>query len=320
MDNKVKAHLALLGTNILYGAGYSVPKLIMPRLIEPLGFIFIRAGTTALLFWLTWFLGNKYRATISKKDWGVLVLGGLFGIAINQMLFFMGLNLTLPIHASLVVMSTPLLITLVALFVLRERISRNKILGLLLGIAGAVLLMTAGMEPSPMGGAGRGLTSAIGTNTALGDLFVFLNAASYAVYLVIIKPVMRRYRPIVVIRWVFLFGFAFIIPFGWQQFTAIQWQLFTLPDFGAIVFIVVFVTFLTYLWNIYGLSHLSVSTAGAYMYLQPFFAGTISVIFMGEEVTAAKIFAAILIFAGVYLVNFAAGKKELKQQEHVKEK
>ncbi len=309
MDNKVKAHLALLGTNILYGAGYSVPKLIMPRLIEPLGFIFIRAGTTALLFWLTWFLGSKYRATISKKDWGVLVLGGLFGIAINQMLFFMGLNLTLPIHASLVVMSTPLLITLVALFVLRERISRNKILGLLLGITGAVLLMSAGKE-----------LSATGTNTALGDLFVFLNAASYAVYLVIIKPVMRRYRPIVVIRWVFLFGFAFIIPFGWQQFTAIQWQLFTLPDFGAIVFIVVFVTFFTYLWNIYGLSHLSVSTAGAYMYLQPFFAGTISVIFMGEEVTVTKIFAAILIFAGVYLVNFAAGKRELKQQGHVKEK
>lgn len=309
MDNKVKAHLALLGTNILYGAGYSVPKLIMPRLIEPLGFIFIRAGTTALLFWLTWFLGSKYRATISKKDWGVLVLGGLFGIAINQMLFFMGLNLTLPIHASLVVMSTPLLITLVALFVLRERISRNKILGLLLGIAGAVLLMSAGKE-----------LSATGTNTALGDLFVFLNAASYAIYLVIIKPVMRRYRPIVVIRWVFLFGFAFIIPFGWQQFTAIQWQLFTLPDFGAIVFIVVFVTFFTYLWNIYGLSHLSVSTAGAYMYLQPFFAGTISVIFMGEEVTVTKIFAAIFIFAGVYLVNFATGKKELKQQEHVKEK
>ena len=309
MDNKVKAHLALLGTNILYGAGYSVPKLIMPRLIEPLGFIFIRAGTTALLFWLTWFLGSKYRATISKKDWRVLVLGGLFGIAINQMLFFMGLNLTLPIHASLVVMSTPLLITLVALFVLRERISRNKILGLLLGIAGAVLLMSAGKE-----------LSATGTNTALGDFFVFLNAASYAVYLVIIKPVMRRYRPIVVIRWVFLFGFAFIIPFGWQQFAAVQWQLFTLPDFGAIIFIVVFVTFLTYLWNIYGLSHLSVSTAGAYMYLQPFFAGAISVIFMGEEVTATKIFAALLIFAGVYLVNFAAGKKELKQQEHVKEK
>lgn len=305
MDNKSKAHLALLGTNILYGAGYSVPKLIMPRLIEPLGFIFIRAGATAVLFWMTWLLGKKYRAAISKKDWGVLVLGGLFGIAVNQMLFFMGLNLTMPIHASLVVMSTPLLITVVAMIVLRERIGRNKVLGLLLGVSGAVMLMSAGKE-----------LSSTGTNTALGDFFVFLNSASYAVYLVIIKPVMQRYRPIVVIRWLFLFGFAFIAPFGWGQFAAVDWQQFTLPDFGAIAFIVVGVTFLTYLWNIYGLSHLGVSTAGAYMYLQPIFAGIISVIFMGEEVTFAKIFAALLIFAGVYLVNFATVKK----QEHVKEK
>lgn len=302
MDNKVKAHLALLGTNIFYGAGYSVAKYIMPRLIEPLGFIFMRVSVVALLFWLSYFLGNNYRATIAKKDWVILLLGGLFGVAVNQMLFFLGLNLTMPIHASLVMMSTPLLITVIALVILRERIGRNKLVGLLLGIAGAVLLMSAGKE-----------LTATGTNTAIGDLLVFLNAASYGIYLVIIKPLMQRYRPLIVIRWVFLFGFMFVLPFGWQQFAAIQWQLFTLPDFAALAFTVICTTFLAYLWNIYALSHLSASTAGAYIYLQPFFAGIISVIFMGEEVTTTKIFAAVLIFAGVYLVNFGARKKELKQ-------
>ena len=222
VDNKTKAHLALLGTNILYGAGYSVAKYIMPRLIEPLGFIFIRAGAAALLFWLSYFLGSNYRASINKKDWGVLVLGGLFGVAVNQMLFFLGLNLTMPIHASLVMMSTPLLITVAALIILRERIGRNKLIGLLLGIAGAALLMSAGRE----------LTTA-GTNTVLGDILVFFNAASYAIYLVIIKPLMQRYRPLVVIRWVFLFGFMFVLPFGWQQFADIQWQQFALPDYAA---------------------------------------------------------------------------------------
>lgn len=302
MNHRTKAHLALLGTNIFYGAGYSVAKLIMPRLIEPLGFIFIRAGATAILFWLSWFLGKKYRATIQKKDWPVLIAGGLFGVAANQMLFFMGLNLTMPIHASLVVMSTPLLITVVALLVLKERIGGNKLLGLLLGISGAVILMMGGRE-----------ISTSGTNTALGDLFVFLNSASYAVYLVIIKPMMQRYRAIIVIRWVFLFGFAFVIPFGWQQFATIPWQQFTLPDFGALAFTVIGVTFLTYLWNIYALGHLSAATAGAYMYLQPLFAGIISVIFMGEQVTLTKIFAALLIFTGVYLVNFGQGLRILKR-------
>lgn len=309
MNNKTKAHLALLGTNIFYGAGYSVAKYVMPKLIEPLGFIFIRAGATALLFWTTWFFGKKYRTTISKKDWTILIIGGLFGVAANQMLFFLGLNLTMPIHASLVMMATPLLITVIAMFVLKERIGNNKIAGLVLGISGAILLMSAGKE-----------LSSTGTNTALGDLLVFLNAASYAIYLVIIKPMMQRYRPIIVVRWVFLFGFAFVIPFGWQQFMDIEWQVFTLPDYTALIFTVLCTTVLAYLWNIYALSHLNASTAGAYIYLQPFFAGIISVIFMGEDVTATKIFAAVLIFAGVYLVNFTRKKQEVNQTAYVEEK
>ena len=122
------------------------------------------------------------------------------------MLFFLGLNLTFPIHASLIMMSTPLLITIISLFVLKERMSLQKALGLALGIGGATLLMSAGKEITVTG------------NSALGDLLVFLNAASYAIYLVIIKPLMVRYRPIIVIRWVFLFGFLFTLPFSLPQF------------------------------------------------------------------------------------------------------
>lgn len=302
MNKRTTAHLALLGTNLFYGAGYSIPKYIMPRLIQPLGFIFIRAGAVAILFWLSYFLGKKYRAKIERKDWGVIVLGGLFGVAVNQMLFFMGLNLTMPIHASLVMMSTPLLITVMALIILREKIGPSKLIGLALGVSGAVILMSAGKE----------LTTDA-SNTALGDILVFLNAASYAIYLVIIKPLMQRYRPIIVIRWVFLFGFAFVIPFGWQQFTEIPWQEFTLPEYSALAFTVICTTFLAYLWNIYALSHLSASTAGAYIYLQPLFAGVISVIFMGEEVTYTKVIAALLIFTGVYFVNFGQGLRIFKR-------
>ncbi len=305
VDNKTKAHLALLATNLFYGAGYSTAKYLMPRLIEPLGFILIRVSVAATLFWISYLLGDKFRAKISRRDWGILALGGLFGVAANQMLFFLGLNHTMPIHASLVMMSTPLLIMVIALIVLKERITKSKLLGLLLGIAGALLLMSAGKE----------LTG--GTNTAWGDFLVFLNATSYAIYLVIIKPLMQRYRPLVVIRWVFLFGLIYVLPFGWGEFSEIQWNLFDTKDYLALGFTVICVTYLAYLWNIYALSQLSASTAGAYIYLQPFFAGIISVIFMNEQVTVIKIIAAILIFAGVYLVNFGFGKMKTKEVENV---
>ncbi len=297
MSDKVKAHLALLGANLFYGAGFTVAKHIMPRLIQPLGFIFIRVSVVMLLFWLSYAGGSKFRDKIQGKDWYLLALGGLFGVALNQMLFFMGLNLTLPIHAALIMLSTPLLITLIAMIALKEKLQTNKAIGLLLGVSGATLLMSAGKELTLTG------------SSALGDMFVFLNAASYAIYLVMIKPLMQRYRPIIVIRWVFFFGFLFVLPFSWHQFAAIDWKLFQLNDYLSVAFIVVCVTFFTYLWNIYALRILSPSTAGAYIYLQPIFAAVISVIFTGEQLTLVKLLATILIFSGVYLVNFGFKKK-----------
>ncbi len=247
-------------------------------------------------------MGKNYRAKIAKKDFRILILGGLFGVALNQMLFFMGLNNTMPIHASLVMLSTPILITVIAMFVLKERITWDKATGLILGIAGAGLLMSAGQE-----------ITVRGKDTTWGDFLVFLNATSYAIYLVIIKRLMERYRPIIVIRWVFLFGLIFVTPFSFQEFARVDWSLFKLADWMALAFIVLGVTFFAYLWNTYALKHLSPSVAGGYIYSQPFFAGVISVIFMGEDITVPKILATVLLFAGVYLVNFGLKRKKLKQ-------
>lgn len=298
MNSKTKAHLALLGANLFYGAGFTVAKLVMPRLIAPLGFIFIRVTVVLLLFWSTYLFGKKYRTKIQKKDWGVLILGGLFGVAINQMLFFLGLNLTEPIHGALIMMSTPLLITFIAMVILKDRITWDKTLGLIMGISGAIFLMGAGKKITMTG------------NTAVGDLLIFLNASSYAIYLVIIKPLMQRYRPVIVIRWVFFFGFLFVLPFGYPSFTEVDWSLFTGWDYLAVAFVVICVTFLAYLWNTYALSHLTPAITGAYIYLQPVFAAIISVLATGEKITWVKVVATLLIFSGVYFVNFGVGKKK----------
>jgi drug/metabolite transporter (DMT)-like permease len=240
------------------------------------------------------FLARKLPAKFRQ---GLNIIISLIAFAFFVMLFFTGLNLTFPIHAALIMMSTPLLITIIAIFMLRERIGPVKAAGLIMGVSGAVLLMSAGKELTITG------------SSTMGDVFVLLNAASYAVYLVMIKPLMQRYRPIIVIRWVFFFGFLMVLPFGWPQFAAIQWSLFTPVNFLAVAFIVVCVTFFTYLWNIYALKILSPSIAGAYIYLQPIFAAIISIVFTGERLTFIKLLATLLIFAGVYLVNFGFRKK-----------
>lgn len=124
---------------------------------------------------------------------------------------------------------------------------------------------------------------------------------------------MIRYRPIIVIRWVFFFGFLFVLPFGLPPFLNIHWEQFIWTDYLAVAFIVICVTFFTYLWNIYALRHLSPATAGAYIYLQPIFAAIVSILVIGEELTWVKLLATLLIFTGVFLVNFVKPKVKLKE-------
>lgn len=291
MNERLKGHLALLGANLFYGAGFTVAKTVMPAFIQPRGFILIRVAVVTLLFWLSWFLGPSFRTSIETKDWRILAACGLFGVATNQLFFFLGLNLTSPIHASLMMLSTPILVSVLAMYMFGDKLSTLKLIGLILGVSGAmILIMIGGHEKKA-------------SNALLGDIFVLLNATSYAIYLVMVKPLMAKYRPIIVIRWVFLIGLLVVFPFGIQQFMEIQWHTFGMNEVLAVAFIVICVTFFTYLWNIYALRVLSPSTAGAYIYLQPVFAALIAVFFYDEHLTPVKILASVLIFAGVYLVS-----------------
>ncbi len=291
MNNTTKAHLALLGANIFYGAGFSVAKYIMPRLIQPNGFILIRVGCAMLLFALSYFLGKNFRTIFDKKDYPRLIACAIFGVACNQLLFFKGLELTSPIHASLMMLSTPILVSIFAAYLLKEKFTSQKYLGLALGIIGSLILVSQAAKNN------------LAPDPILGNLFILLNAASYAIYLVIVKPLMQKYRPIIIIRFLFFIGFWIVLPFGFHDLQQINWQEFLPQEIAAVVFIVVGITFFTYLWNIYALKILSPSTAGAYIYSQPVFSAFIAILFLGEHITLEKLIAAILIFLCVYLVS-----------------
>ncbi len=297
MTPRTKAHLALLAANLIYGANFTIAKHVMPRLIPAYGFIFLRVLGSVVLFWMLWLM-DPGPVRIDRKDYGRFVLCGITGITINQMMFFKGLSLTLPIHASLMQLTSPILITLIAAFLIGERLTWIKGLGLLLGITGAVLLVTMGKD---VGG---------GPSTRLGDTLIFINALSYATYLVLVKPLMQKYPPLTVIRWVFTFGLPIVSVFCWKDFTLIRWHAFQPGDWLATAFVVVCTTFLAYFFNAYALGNLRASTVGAYIYLQPLFAALIAISFYGERLSTLKLLAAGAIFGGVYLVGYKKGRFE----------
>lgn len=288
MNSNLKPHLALLGANVIYGLNYTIAKDVMPEYISPFGFIFCRVAGALLLFWMIFAFSYE---KIAKKDILLLAVCGFFGVAANQLMFFYGLNLTTPINAGIIMTSNPILVLVASAIILKNRITLTKIGGIILGIIGALLLLLFKNDFS------------FGSETIIGDTFIFLNAMSYGTYLVIAVPLMRKYKPLTVITWVFTFGFIYVFPFGISEFTEIAWNTFNKAIWFKFAFVIVCTTFFAYLLNIYGLKKLNPSTVSTYIYLQPLLAAIFAIWVGKDSLDWIKIIAALLICSGVYLVS-----------------
>lgn len=288
MNRQVLAHLALIGAQLIYGANYTVAKEVMPAFIQPFGFVLLRGLGATSLFWLvSLFVKEK----MARKDFPRLIVGALFGIAINQLLFFKGLSLTHPINAAVVMISSPIMVLIMAAVLIKERITATKALGIGVGIAGTLIILLVGKSLS------------FSSDTFLGDFLIFINASSYGVFLVIISPLMRKYHPITVIKWVSLFGLFMVAPFGYNQFSAIEWSAFPPHVVWATVYVVVGLSFFAYLFNSVALKYVSPSVVSIYIYLQPIVATVFAISLGKDHLDWIKMASAVLICVGVYLVS-----------------
>ena len=261
----------------------------MPEYIQPFGFIFLRVLGAALLFWF--FHSILSNEKIDKKDWPRIALCGLFGVAMNQLLFFAGLNITTPINAAIIMTSNPILVTIAASIILHHVITRQKIIGLALGVVGALLIILFNAD------------FYFDVSTWQGDVMILMNAASYGVYLVIVKPLMTKYQPLTIIKWVFTFGLIYVLPFGFYDFMAIEWSTFTTTIWLETAFVVICTTFFAYLLNVFALKKLQPDTVSTYIYTQPVLASLFAIAMGKDELSLVKIIGAILIFTGVYIVS-----------------
>lgn len=293
MSKRLTAHLAILGANIIFGLNYSIAKIAMPDYIKPMGFILIRVLVSTLLFWLV--APFFKRESVERKDMFRLLLCGAFGIALNQLLFFSGLELTSPVDASIIMISTPVLVMIVAFVLAGEKITPTKIGGILLGAAGAILLLANSPKAANAGG-----------GSLLGNVMILFNALAYGVYLVIVKPLLVKYHPLTVLKWSFLYGTVLCIPFGTQQALDVQWATMPADIWLSIVYVIIAASFVAYMLNNIALGTVSPSVVGVYVYLQPVIAAVVEISVGKSAPDAVKIAAALLIFTGVYLVGRTA--------------
>lgn len=289
MNKTLLAHLSLLVANLIYAINYTFAKDVMPIYIEPSGFILLRVIGALSLFAIAYFIFVNEK--VEQKDLFRLAICGVFGIAINQLLFFEGLNLTTPINAAIIMTSNPILVMIMSFLIIKEKITFRKGLGILLGIIGASALILNGGDIS------------LDTNLQLGNLFVLINATSYGLYLVIVKPMMVKYHPITVMFYVFSFGLLYVIPFCFPNLAAVNWSIIPTTIYWKIAFVVICTTFIAYLFNSSALKQLNPSTVSIYIYLQPILATLFAIFRESDTLDETKIIASIIIFTGVYLVS-----------------
>ncbi|MBZ9729925.1 DMT family transporter [Salegentibacter sp. JZCK2] len=289
-NNRILAIFAAIGASAIYGLNHTIAKGVMPTYIEPFGFIFLRVFGAAVLFWGISFLGPKEK--IATSDWPRILGCAVFGMVINMLFFFKGLSLSTPINSSVIVTLSPVMVLILASILIRERITLLKTLGIIVGLAGALVLVLFSAE-----------STGNAPNIPMGNVLFIVNAFSYGLYLILVKPLTAKYHAFTLMKWLFLIGVIINFPITIGEFTDVNWTSLPFDAIWKMAFVVAGTTFSTYLLNIYALKQLSASTISVFIYMQPLIAITYAILSGADELNMVKVVAAILVFVGVYMVT-----------------
>ncbi|RZS99124.1 DMT family transporter [Aquimarina brevivitae] len=290
MDKRTVALLAAFGASLIYAINHTLAKGVMPTYIQPFGFIFLRVSGAALLFWIAAAFGPQQK--IEKSDWPRILACALFGMVINMLMFFKGLELSTPINSSVMITVSPILVFILSAIFISEKITLLRTIGIALGFSGAIGLILFGEE-----------NRQDAPNIPLGNVLFIVNATSYAIYLVIVKPLTAKYHAITLMKWFFLIGVIINFPITIGEFSAVEWTALPTHVIWKMAYVVIGTTFLTYLLNVFALKTLKASTIGAFIYLQPFLAILFAIAMGADTLSVTKVVSAVLVFIGVYLVT-----------------
>ncbi len=280
MKKEFVAHLCLIVESALYAGSYIVAS-DASDFISPFQLTLLRAIFATIIFGTAQLI--LVREKVETKDLLLLAACSLFGITVSNVLFFTGLNMTTPVNASLLTLTSPLFLILFAI-VIRGEIEVGKLVGVLIASVGGIILI--------MGDTGLGAEP---TNPLLGNLLVAVSAGAYAVYLTLIRPLLQKYHPLTILKWLFAFGMLYLLPVWGLGLTQIQWAKFTPNVWIALGFILICITFITFLLNTFSLKILDASIVSTYIYTTPLLTALIGVVIDGASFSVSLILASILI-------------------------
>ena len=290
-NHRLQAHAAVLLANIIFGLGVPVTKLLLDQWVSPMAYMATRCLGAAAIFWLiSLFLP---REKVAPRDLTVIILGGLLGIVVSQTLTAWALTFTTPVYFSLIATLTPVATMLCATLFIGEKISTRGVVGVTLGVAGAMLMVFIGWQ----GGSGK--------NDILGIALTLLSMFTWAVYLIITRKVSARYTAVTQMKWVFLASAIAVLPFSLTDLqsatlysAATQWS-----GLAEMAFIVVFATVAGYFAIPFAMRYLKATTVSVYTNLQPIVASLVAIALSQDVLTWDKPVALVLVLLSAWLVT-----------------
>ena len=303
MDNKKQpliAHLCMLCAGTCWGLMAPIGKDAMLNGIDGIDLVSFRVLGGALLFWLTSLFTKKEHVPV--KDILLLGCAGLFALVFNQCSYTIGLNLTSPSNSSIMTTSMPIFAMVLSFFILKEPITWQKAGGVLLGCAGAVIIIT---------------TSATAGNAKVGniwgDLLCMSAQLSFALYLSLFKPLVQKYSLFTVNKWMFTWATLIIWPFTLGHVSSIDFASVPMSTWWETGFVMFFGTYISYICMMVGQQTLRPTVVSVYNYMQPLVSVSVSVAVGLAVFKTSQALAAVLVFSGVWFVVKSKSKHDMSK-------
>lgn len=290
MDKRTLAIFAALGATLIYALNHTIAKDVMPTYAQGFGFIGIRLIGATVLFWLLGLLIPKQ--PIDKADRMAFLRAAILGMAINMLAFFKGLEYSTPINSTVIITTTPIMVFLFSVLLLKENIRPKRAIGVLMGFLGALSLILFSQQ-----------ATANASNISLGNFLFVINASAYGLYMIYVKPLSEKYSTIHLLKRLFLIGLVITMPFTLPELMAVDFQQLPLSIWWRIGFVVLGTTFMTYLLMVYAIRHLRATSLSVFTYLQPIIGIVYAVLVGADFMTPIKWIAMSLVLVGVYLVT-----------------
>ena len=290
MDKRTLALLAALGATTIYGLNHTIAKEVMPTYIQGFGFVQVRLLGAASLFWLVSLFIPQQK--INRADLPKMLLCALLGMVVNMLCFFKGIELSTPINSAVLITITPILVFVFSAILIKERLLLPRIVGVILGFIGALVLIVFGNE-----------IRLDAPNIPLGNALFVINASFFGMYLVLVKSLSAKYTTVHLLKWLFLFGFIMALPISYPEFSEVSWSTLPFEAIWRFGYVIVGTTFMTYLLNVYALKQLRASTVGVFTYLQPLIGIGYAILVGADGLTVYKLVAGAVVLLGVYLVT-----------------